>query len=120
MADFRKRQGRTCVFQQLQLIDTRRMRVKKLIVFVAGALLAGPAWASEAPTDQAAPSANKPQTCEMMHDGMKMQGMMVKDKDGKMTCRMMDQPHMDHGKMHHGDNPQGQSAHDQHPPQAPQ
>lgn len=93
--------------------------MNKLIVIVAGALLAGPAWAGEAQTDQPAPPAKKPQTCEMMHNGMKMQGMMVKGEDGNMTCRMMDQPHMDHGKMDHGGSPQGQPAHDQHPPQAP-
>ncbi|GGO99600.1 hypothetical protein [Stakelama pacifica] len=88
--------------------------MNRLIVFVAGTLLAGPAWAGEAQTDQAAPPAETPQTCEMMHNGTKMQGMMVKGEDGKMICRMMDQPHMDHGG-----SPQGQPAHDQHPPQAP-
>jgi len=38
-----------------------------------------------------------------MHGGQKMQGMMMKDKDGKMTCQMMDHSKMDHSKMDHGE-----------------
>lgn len=39
--------------------------------------------------------------CEMMKDGKKMSGMMMKDADGKMSCQMMDHSKMDHGKMDH-------------------
>lgn len=64
------------------------------------ALSATPALAQ----DQAKPP-EKPKMCEMMHDGKKMQGMMMKGKDGKMSCQMMDQekepkaaPKHDHSK----------------------
>ncbi|PKP97113.1 MAG: hypothetical protein CVT76_05220 [Alphaproteobacteria bacterium HGW-Alphaproteobacteria-15] len=36
---------------------------------------------------------------------MKMQGMMMKGKDGKMSCCMMDHSKMDHGMM--GDHQSG-------------
>ena len=60
--------------------------MKKLTVFVAGVLLATPALAqsSQAPTGGTAVPVEKPQMCEMMHNGMKMQGMMVKGEDGKI------------------------------------
>ena len=39
--------------------------------------------------------------CEMMKDGKKMSGMMMKDTEGKMSCQMMDHSKMDHSKMDH-------------------
>ena len=53
--------------------------------------------------DHMAPKADAPamQKCEMMKDGVKMPGMMVKDADGKMSCKMMDHSKMDHSKMDH-------------------
>ena len=74
----------------------------KMILTAASALAlsATPVIAHEAPHE-------KPKMCEMMHDGKKMQGMMMKDKDGKMSCQMMDHSKMDHSKMEHG-----QSGHD--------
>lgn len=71
-------------------------------LFVAVSMLAisaGPVLAQEVP-------AEKPQMCEMMHDGKKMQGMMKMGKDGKMACQMIDHSKMDHSKMQ-----QGQSGH---------
>lgn len=56
------------------------------------ALASAPAHTQSSPME-------KPMPCEMMHDGKKMQGMMVKDADGKMHCKMMDQSKMDHSKM---------------------
>lgn len=47
-------------------------------------------------------STKKPQTCEMEHDGRKMQGVLVKGPDGKMVCKM-DHSKMDHSKMGHGE-----------------
>lgn len=78
--------------------------MKKLSIFVAGMMLASPAWAqsSATPVDKAAKHADKPEMCEMMHNGMKMQGTMMKGKDGKMACCMMDHAKMDHGMMDHG------------------
>ena len=89
--------------------------MKKLTVFVAGVLLATPALAqsSQAPTGGTAVPAEKPQMCEMMHNGMKMQGMMVKGEDGKMTCRMMDKSQMDHGMMDHSQMNHGMMDHSQ-------
>ena len=43
--------------------------------------------------------------CEMMKDGKKMPGMMMKDADGKMSCQMMDHSKMDHSKMDHSKMP---------------
>jgi periplasmic protein CpxP/Spy len=55
-------------------------------------LSAAPAAAHEQPSENA-------KTCEVIHDGKKMQGMMMKDKDGRMTCKMMDHAKMQHGQM---------------------
>lgn len=60
------------------------------------ALSASPALAQEK-----AP-AEKPQMCEMMHDGKKMKGMMKKGEDGKMSCQMMDHSKMQHDQSEHG------------------
>ncbi|MBW3168041.1 hypothetical protein [Qipengyuania flava] len=75
----------------------------KMILTAASVLAfsASPVLAQEAPPE-------KPKMCEMMHDGKKMQGMMMKDNDGKMSCQMMDHSKMDHSKMEHG-----QSGHDE-------
>lgn len=79
--------------------------MKTLTVFSAGMLIAGPVLAL---SGKVPVSAEVRQACEMMHNGMKMPGMMVKGDDGAMTCRMMDnsQTHkgtMDHSKMDHGE-----------------
>ena len=66
------------------------MKIFNIAIVLTG-LVATPALALEEAPEKSC-------KCEMMHDGKKMQGMMVKDKDGKMTCRMMDHSHMDHGK----------------------
>jgi uncharacterized protein involved in copper resistance len=68
----------------------------KMILTAASvfALTANPALAQEAPAEE-------PKMCEMMHDGKKMQGMMKKGEDGKMSCQMMDHSKMDHSKMDH-------------------
>lgn len=58
------------------------------------ALSATPALAQD---QEKAPE--KPKMCEMMHGGQKMQGMMMKGNDGKMSCQMMDHSKMDHSKM---------------------
>lgn len=91
-----------------------------LIAATAGLLLAGPALAQ---ADQAPKPVKKPQMCEMMHDGGKMKGMMVRGEDGKMTCRMMDHSQMDHSQMdpsqmdpsqmHHGTMEHGKMGHSQ-------
>ena len=93
--------------------------MKKLSIFVAGMMLASPAWAqsSAAPADEAAKHADKPEMCEMMHNGMKMQGTMMKGKDGKMACCMMDHAKMDHGMMDHSGMDHG--AKDGHKPNGP-
>ena len=86
----------------------------KMILTVAGALAfsASPVLAQEAPSE-------KPKMCEMMHDGKKMQGMMKKDKDGKMSCQMMDHSKMGHDQSAQGktkaaeaEKPQGEHKHD--------
>lgn len=76
----------------------------KMILTVAGALAfsASPALAQEA-------TAEEPKMCEMMQDGKKMQGMMKKDEDGKMSCQMMDHSKMDHSKMGHDKSAQGEA-----------
>jgi len=81
--------------------------MKVLFGLVAGLALAGPvaAQSGEAPAGDAHASGEKPEMCEMMHNGMKMQGMMMKGKDGKMSCCMMDHSKMDHGMM--GDHQSG-------------
>lgn len=78
--------------------------MKILIGLVAGLTLAGPALAqsNEAPARDAQASGEKPEMCEMMHNGMKMQGMVMKGKDGMMSCCMMDHSKMDHSGMDHG------------------
>jgi len=68
-------------------------------VLTASSLLAGPLAAHSNDSDQ---TAEKPEMCEMMHDGEKMQGMMMRGEDGTMTCQMMDHPEMEHGQMEHG------------------
>jgi len=54
-------------------------------------------WANPALAQDEAPE--KPKMCKMMHEGKEMHGMMVKGKDGKMTCRMMDHSKMGDDKM---------------------
>ncbi|WP_141521557.1 hypothetical protein [Novosphingobium sp. PC22D] len=60
-----------------------------------------------------------PKMCEMMHNGQKMQGMMMKGKDGKMTCQMMNGQQqgagpMDHSQMNHSMMNQGEGGQQQH------
>ncbi len=70
---------------------------KLTIIASAIALLSsGVALANEHKTE-----AHAHQKCEMMKDGKKMEGMMKKDADGKMSCQMMDHSEMDHSKMDH-------------------
>ena len=72
--------------------------MKKLtLIASAVALLSG--GAALAHQDKANDA--QPQKCEMMKDGKKMQGMMHKGADGKMSCKMMDHSKMDHSKMDH-------------------
>ncbi|HEY9093048.1 hypothetical protein [Parasphingorhabdus sp.] len=49
------------------------------------------------------------QKCELMKDGKKMEGMMQKGADGKMSCQMMDHSKMDHSKMDHSKMDQGKA-----------
>ncbi len=79
-----------------------------LIAATAGLLLTGPALAQ---ADQSPKPAEKPQMCEMMHNGAKMSGMMVRGEDGEMTCRMMDHSQMDHSQMDHSQMPHGAMDH---------
>lgn len=86
----------------------------KLTAFVVAMLLAGPALAQsgKAPAAATTPAENS-QMCDMTHNGAKMQGMMAKGKDGKMTCQMMDHApndgsQMDHGMMNHSQMDHGQ------------
>ena len=75
--------------------------MKKLtLILGAAALSSGGAVMAH---DHAAPKADAHANhkCEMMKDGKKMQGMMKKGADGKMTCQMMDHSKMEHGKMDH-------------------
>ncbi|MDD3677389.1 hypothetical protein [Thauera propionica] len=89
--------------------------MKMLTVFVASLLLAGPAMAqsSEEPATDAPAQTETPKMCEMMHNGVKMRGMMVTGEDGKMTCRMMDRSQMDHGMMNHSQMDHGAMGHPQ-------
>lgn len=48
--------------------------------------------------------------CDMMKDGKKMPGMMMKDADGKMSCQMMEHLKMDHSKMDHSKMPVPEAA----------
>jgi uncharacterized protein involved in copper resistance len=85
---------------------------RSFMAVTAAAILATSAYAQPAATaqpSQTAKPAPKPQTCEMMHGTTKMQGVMVKGKDGKLVCQMMDHSTMDHGAMGHD-----QGAHDPH------
>lgn len=74
----------------------------KLAILISGFALitTGPLLAHEHEAD--APCEHK---CEMMKDGKKMPGMMMKDADGKMSCQMMDHSKMDHSKMDHSKMP---------------
>lgn len=45
--------------------------------------------------------ASSNQKCQLVKDGKKMEGVMKKNADGKMSCQMMDHSKMDHGKMDH-------------------
>ncbi len=47
-------------------------------------------------------NASSNQKCQLMKDGKKMEGMMKKNTDGKMSCQMRDHSKMDHSKMDHG------------------
>lgn len=68
----------------------------KLTVLMSGVALitAGPLLAHEHGADTSGEHG-----CEMMKDGKKMPGMMMKDADGKMSCQMMDHSKMEHSKM---------------------
>jgi len=54
--------------------------------------------------------------CEMMKDGKKMSGMMMKDTEGKMSCKMMDHSKMDHSKMDHSKMPAPEANDQAQPP----
>lgn len=54
--------------------------------------------------------------CEMMKDGKKMSGMMMKDTEGKMSCQMMDHSKMDHSKMDHSKMPAPEANDQAQPP----
>lgn len=54
--------------------------------------------------------------CEMMKDGKKMSGMMMKDTKGKMSCQMMDHSKMDHSKMDHSKMPAPEANDQAQPP----
>ena len=54
--------------------------------------------------------------CEMMKDGKKMSGMMMKDTEGKMSCQMMDHSKMDHSKMDHSKMPTPEANDQAQPP----
>lgn len=83
---------------------------RTLIAATAGLLLTGPALAQ---ADQSPKPAEKPQMCEMMHNGAKMKGMMVRGEDGVMTCRMMDHSQMDHSQMDLSQMDHGRMDHSQ-------
>ena len=75
-----------------------------LFAIAAAALFLAPAnaqSATEGQPSQAGKPAPKPQACEMMHGTTKMRGVMVKGKDGKMVCQMIDHGTKDHGQMDH-------------------
>ncbi len=74
----------------------------KLAIFMSSFALitAGPLLAHEHGADK-----SDEHKCEMMKDGKKMQGMMMKNADGKMSCQMMDHSKMDHSKMDHSKMP---------------
>lgn len=70
----------------------------KLTILMSGFALitAGPLLAHEHGADKSCEH-----KCDMMKDGKKKPGMMMKDVDGKMSCQMMDHSKMDHSKMDH-------------------
>ncbi len=72
----------------------------KLVILMSGFALftAGPLLAHEHGADKSCE-----RKCEMMKDGKKMAGMMMKDADGKMSCQMMDHSKMDHSEMDHSE-----------------
>jgi len=84
--------------------------MKRLIVtLAAGSMFAGPLAAQ----DQDTPAgAEQPQMCEMMHNGERMQGMMMRGENGMMTCQMMEHGEMDHAAMDHGKMDHSQMSHD--------
>ncbi len=68
--------------------------MKRLIMtLAAGSMFAGPLAAQDQDTPAAA---EQPQMCEMMHNGKRMKGMMMRGEDGTMTCQMMKHGHMGH------------------------
>ena len=84
--------------------------MKRLIVtLAAGSMFAGPLAAQ----DQDTPAgAEQPQMCEMMHNGERMQGMMMRGENGMMTCQMMEHGEMDHAAVDHGKMDHSQMIHD--------
>ena len=85
--------------------------MKRLIMaLAAGSLFAGPLAAQEQGTPA---EAEQPQMCEMMHNGERMQGRMMRGEDGTMTCQMMEHHHMDHANMDHSQMQHGTRDHGQ-------
>jgi uncharacterized protein involved in copper resistance len=85
------------------------MTMKRLIIaLAAGSMFAGPLAAQGQDTPAAA---EQPQMCEMMHNGERMQGMMMRGEDGTMTCQMMEHGHMDHANMDHSQMQHGTMDH---------
>jgi len=85
--------------------------MKRLIMaLAAGSMFAGPLAAQE---QEKPAEAEQPQMCEMMHNGERMQGMMMRGEDGTMTCKMMDHGQMEHGSMGHGQMDHGHMGHGQ-------
>ena len=83
--------------------------MKRLIIaLAAGSMFAGPLAAQGQDTPAAA---EQPQMCEMMHNGERMQGMMMRGEDGTMTCQMMEHGHMDHANMDHSQMQHGTMDH---------
>ena len=85
----------------------------KLAIFMSSfaLIIAGPLSAHDHEADKS--SEHK---CEMMKDGKKMQGMMMKNADGKMSCQMMDHSKMDHSKMDHSKMPATEASDQAQPP----
>ncbi|MXP28474.1 hypothetical protein GRI58_06515 [Porphyrobacter algicida] len=96
--------------------------MKTVASIVAAALFAVPAIAqNEHSVPASKPSvgpSETPQACTMMHHGMKMRGMMMKGKDGKMSCQMMmDHSTMAQSKMDHMKMPSENPSAEQSSPQ---
>lgn len=72
--------------------------MRKLTIIVSAIALVS---SGAAMAHQHKAGASESQKCEMMKDGKKMEGMMQKGADGKMSCQMMDHSKMDHSKMGH-------------------